>query len=90
MNLYIEGYELDAYWPRERFAVELDTYDYHGSPEAFEEDRIRQESLKLAGVEMVRITGTRMEREPRSIALRLRRLLGQRRRELGIDTSAPG
>lgn len=84
MNLYIEGYELDAYWSTERFAVELDTYDYHGDPRAFEADRIRQENLKLAGIEMVRITGTRMDREPESIANRLSRLLAHRRRELGI------
>ncbi|MGE5281499.1 MAG: hypothetical protein ACM3N0_04100 [Chloroflexota bacterium] len=81
-NVFIEGCELDAYWSAERFAVELDTYDYHGSPRAFEEDRIRQESLKLAGVEMARITGVRMDREPQAVADRLRRLLAQRRREL--------
>jgi very-short-patch-repair endonuclease len=90
MNLYIQGYELDAYWPTERFAVELDTYDYHGSPRAFEADRIRQETLKLVGIEMVRITGARMTREPGSIARRLHRLLEQRRRELGIPTQPPG
>jgi hypothetical protein len=84
MNIYVEGYELDAYWPTERFAVELDTYDYHGDPRAFEADRIRQENLKLAGIEMVRITGTRMDREPESIARSLRRLLMQRRREPDI------
>jgi putative AbiEi antitoxin of type IV toxin-antitoxin system len=69
-NLFVEGYELDAYWPDERFAVELDTYDYHGTPAAFE-----------AGIEMTRITGTRIEREPRVVTTRLRRLLAQRRRE---------
>lgn len=84
MNLYAEGYELDAYWPAERFAVELDTYDYHGSPAAFEADRIRQENLKLAGIEMVRITGTRMKREPNAVANRLRRLLAQRRHEANL------
>jgi very-short-patch-repair endonuclease len=87
MNLFVEGYELDAYWPEERFAVELDTYDYHGDPRAFEADRIRQENLKLAGIEMVRITGNRMDREPESIVSRLRRLLERRRRELGIPAS---
>lgn len=84
MNLYVEGCELDAYWPVERFAVELDTYDYHGDPRAFETDRIRQESLKLAGIEMVRITGTRMDREPSAVVRRLRRLLAQRRHDLGL------
>ncbi len=82
MNLFVEGFELDAYWPAERFAVELDTYDYHGSPTAFEADRFRQEDLKLAGIEMIRLTGIRMEREPTAVVQRLRRLLAQRQREL--------
>jgi very-short-patch-repair endonuclease len=82
MNLYIEGHELDAYWPTERFAVELDTYDHHGTTSAFEADRLRQEDLKLAGIEMIRITGTRLSREPTAVMNRLHRLLAQRRRDL--------
>jgi len=81
-NLFVEGYELDAYWPAERFAVELDTYDYHGGHVAFERDRLRQEDLKLAGIEMIRVTGARMDREPKAVTNRLRRLLSQRRRDL--------
>jgi hypothetical protein len=77
-NVFLKGCELDAYWPAERFAVELDTYDYHGSPAAFEADRIRQESLKLAGIEMTRITGARLDREPKAVMRRLRQLLAQR------------
>ena len=82
MNLVVVGFELDAYWPTERFAVELDTYEYHGDPAAFERDRLRQEELKLAGIEMIRVTGVRLDREPRAVIERLRRLLAQRRREL--------
>jgi very-short-patch-repair endonuclease len=82
-NAFVEGYELDVYWPAERFAVELDTYDYHGSPRAFEADRIRQENLKLAGIEIVRITGIRLDREPQAVMRRLGRLLVQRRRQIG-------
>jgi very-short-patch-repair endonuclease len=85
MNLFVEGHELDAYWPAERFAVELDTYDHHGTPSAFEADRIRQENLKLAGIEMTRITGVRMDREPTAVTRRLRRLLTQRRHELQVS-----
>lgn len=81
-NLFVAGYELDAYWPAERFAVELDTYDYHGGHAAFEADRLRQENLKMAGIEMTRITGTRIDREPQSVAHRLRKLLSQRRHDL--------
>jgi hypothetical protein len=82
MNIFVEGYELDAYWADRRFAVELDTYDYHGSPVAFEADRIRQESLKLVGIEMTRVTGPRLDREPIAVMRRLRQLLQQRSHEL--------
>jgi hypothetical protein len=76
------GYELDVYWPEERFAVELDTYETHGSHDSFEGDRLRQENLKLAGIEMTRITGHRLDREPRQVIERIGRLLAQRRRQL--------
>jgi very-short-patch-repair endonuclease len=81
-NLFVAGYELDAYWPNLRFAVELDTYEYHGDTRSFEIDRKRHEDLKLTGIEMVRITGRRIENEPAAVASRLRRLLDQRRQDL--------
>jgi hypothetical protein len=77
-----EGYELDVYWPEDRFAVELDTYETHGSHRAFESDRLRQENLKLAGIEMIRVTGHRLDREPRQVMERVARLLEQRRGQL--------
>lgn len=77
------GYELDVYWPEERFVVELDVYETHGTRAAFERDRLRQEDLKLAGVEMMRVTGPRLDREPEAVLDRLTRLLAQRRRQLG-------
>ncbi len=69
------GYELDVYWPEHRFAVELDTFETHGTREAFERDRLRDEDLKLAGIEMTRVTGTRLEREPDEVINRIERLL---------------
>jgi hypothetical protein len=82
MNFNVAGFELDAYWPAERFAVELDVYETHGRPRAFESDRLRQEDLKLAGVEMTRVTAHRLDREPDEVMRRLGMLLEQRRREL--------
>jgi putative AbiEi antitoxin of type IV toxin-antitoxin system len=76
------GYELDAYWPEERFVVELDVYETHGSRAAFEGDRLRQENLKLIGIEMIRVTGPRLAREPKAVVERVARLLAQRRRQL--------
>lgn len=79
----VAGYELDVYWPELRFAVELDVYATHGAHEPFEEDRLRDEDLKLAGVELTRVTGHRLEREPRQVMERVARLLDQRRSQLG-------
>ena len=83
VNTFVAGYEIDVYWESERFGVELDTYDFHGGRVAFERDRLRQEDLKLAGIEIVRITGRRLDLEPRAVIDRVARLLGSRRRELG-------
>jgi hypothetical protein len=76
---YVEqGHELDLYWPEHRFAVELDVYETHGTRESFEADRLRQEDLLLAGIEMIRVTGPRFEREPDRVIARLARLLAER------------
>jgi very-short-patch-repair endonuclease len=82
MNFNVGGFELDAFWVAERFAVELDVYETHGGRAAFERDRLRQEELKLAGVEMIRVTGARLDREPQRVVERLATLLSRRRREL--------
>lgn len=80
----VAGYELDVYWPDLRFAVELDVYATHGGHQSFEEDRRRDEDLKLAGVELTRVTGRRFEREPRRVMERVAALLDQRREQLGL------
>lgn len=41
-NINVSGFELDAYWERERFAVELDVFETHGTRAAFERDRLRR------------------------------------------------
>jgi very-short-patch-repair endonuclease len=82
MNVNVIGHELDAYWEEERFAVELDVYETHGTHAAFEDDRMRNEDLLLAGIAVDRITGPRLKREPRRVMERLGRLLVRRREEL--------
>lgn len=79
VNSFIEGYELDFYWDQERFAVELDSWEYHRGRRSFEEDRKRQEELAMAGVETIRVTGTRLRREPRKVAMRVAAHLDRRR-----------
>jgi very-short-patch-repair endonuclease len=86
----VAGYELDFYWPERCFAVELDTFETHGTRAAFERDRLRQEELKLAGVEMTRVTGNRLEREPREVIERVARLLDQPRTPSAGRRRRPG
>ncbi|HWO47591.1 MAG TPA: hypothetical protein VNM41_05970 [Solirubrobacterales bacterium] len=81
MNFNVGGYELDAYWPEHRFAVELDLFETHGTRAAFERDRLRQEELKLLGIEMIRVTKPRLDREPDAVLRNLATLLERRRRE---------
>jgi very-short-patch-repair endonuclease len=81
-NMFIAGFEIDMYWPLERFAVELDGYEHHRNRVAFERDRLRQEELKLAGIEMIRVTAARIAREPELVMERLATLLARRRGEL--------
>ncbi|HEY5334111.1 MAG TPA: DUF559 domain-containing protein [Solirubrobacterales bacterium] len=79
VNNFIEGYELDFFWEQERFAVELDSWEHHRGRKSFEEDRKRQEELAMAGIETIRITGTRLRREPRGVAMRIAAHLERRR-----------
>lgn len=78
MNLFIEGFEIDAYWADHRFGVELDVYETHGSRLSFEEDRERDDELLLAGIETTRVTGPRLDREPGAVVDSVRRHLARR------------
>jgi Transcriptional regulator, AbiEi antitoxin len=86
MNFNVAGFELDAYWEGERFGVELDVYETHGSHAAFETDRRREDDLLLAGVETIRVTGPRLEREPQATVERVAAHLERRRQPgAGLD-----
>ena len=82
VNYVVAGLELDTYWERERFAVELDVFETHGSHAAFERDRRRPDDLLLHRIETIRVTGPRLKKEPRATIERVARHLDRRRREL--------
>jgi very-short-patch-repair endonuclease len=86
MNFNVAEYELDAYWPELRFAVELDLFETHGSRAAFERDHLRHEELKLLGIEMIRITKPRLDREAKAVMRNLAILLKRRRIEFGAGS----
>jgi predicted transcriptional regulator of viral defense system len=78
LNFAVEGLEVDAYWPALRFGVELDGYEYHRGQRSFESDRERDEDLRLAGIETLRITDRRIANDPRGVQDRLRLHLERR------------
>lgn len=83
MNFVVAGYEIDAYWEPQRFAVELDVFETHGTRLAFERDRRRADDLLLAGIEVIRVTGPRLGCEPERTIERVAAHLRRRRAELG-------
>jgi hypothetical protein len=87
-NVAVEGYELDCYWEAEGFAAELDVYATHGSPRSFEADREREDDLLLAGIELIRVTDVRLDRDPRGTIARVAEHLERRRRTSGPRRSA--
>jgi predicted transcriptional regulator of viral defense system len=78
MNLFVAGFEIDAWWADQRFGVELDVYETHGSRLSFEEDRERDDALLHAGIETTRVTGPRLDREPDAVVDSVRRHLARR------------
>jgi very-short-patch-repair endonuclease len=74
------GYELDVYWPDLRFGIELDTYETHGTRDAFERDHDRDLALTLAGIETIRISERQFLRSPNEIAAYVTTLLDRQMR----------
>jgi predicted transcriptional regulator of viral defense system len=79
VNTWVDKFEIDAYWEAERFAVEVDGWEAHRTRRAFEDDHLRWEEMKLAGIEVVPISARRIERHPAELGRRLRTLLERRR-----------
>jgi very-short-patch-repair endonuclease len=77
-NFIVGPYELDCYWPSQRFCVELDTYGTHGSRRSFEADRKRERELRKLGVEVERVTDLQLEDEPKEVLAAVARGLGVR------------
>lgn len=75
VNVSIAGMEADMVWEEGRLVVEVDGRSFHATRAAFEEDRIRDASLQLAGYRVVRVTHRRLEAAPAEVLDVVRRLL---------------
>jgi very-short-patch-repair endonuclease len=84
INTWVDKFEIDVYWEEERFAVEVDGWEAHRTRKAFEDDRLRLEEMKLAGIDVVPISARRIEKRPDEVGRNLALLLQRRRHELGL------
>jgi hypothetical protein len=71
------GHEIDVYWPERRFGVELDSFETHGTRQAFEDDRERDLDFALAGIKTVRISERKFHREPDAVVALVATLLAR-------------
>jgi len=76
-NHPVLGMKVDAVWPEQRLAVELDGWAWHHDRAAFEEDRARSARLARAGWTPVRFTHGQVVERPRQVADTLRTLLAR-------------
>lgn len=78
LNHLVEGVEVDAVWPRERVAVELDSWSFHHHRRAFQRDREKGNALAAAGWTVLRFTYRDVTERPREVAARLSPLVVRR------------
>jgi predicted transcriptional regulator of viral defense system len=78
VNAEVEGMVVDAVWPSERVAVELDGYRAHGRPERMERDRARELALRAAGYLVLRYTWQQVTGRPELVVDDLRAALASR------------
>jgi very-short-patch-repair endonuclease len=74
-NVLVEGFLVDCWWPRQRLVIEIDGYRFHKSRAQFDENRLRDTKLQLAGIRVLRITQPRIESGTAELLSDLRRAL---------------
>jgi very-short-patch-repair endonuclease len=67
----------DFLWRAERLVIETDGWESHGTRQAFERDRRRDERLKLAGYELLRFTRRRIIADPSGVMSTVAELLAR-------------
>jgi very-short-patch-repair endonuclease len=76
VNTVIEGRVRDFYWPHCRLVVEADSYRWHRSPSALNDDRERDVELTLAGYRTLRFTYEQVTRRRAYVVRALLAALG--------------
>jgi very-short-patch-repair endonuclease len=80
-NHPVAGYKVDVLFQSEKIAIETDGFAYHSAADDFQNDRVRQNTIALAGYQVLRFTWLDLTEYPDRVlaeichALRLRRVL---------------
>jgi very-short-patch-repair endonuclease len=69
------SYHVDCRWPEQRLTVELDSYRFHHSRHAWQQDRAREREARARGDEFRRYTWADVFEQPGPMVADLRRLL---------------
>jgi hypothetical protein len=75
---------VDFVWREQRVIVETDGHETHRTRGAFEEDRLRDQRLTVAGWTVIRITWRQLTQRPSEITDRIARLLSRERAARGL------
>jgi hypothetical protein len=81
LNVLVERYLVDAYWPAARLVVELQSYEHHAHRLAFDRDYSKLARLRLAGYEVVPFTYRQLRDEPAWVVESVRVMLDRARAE---------
>jgi very-short-patch-repair endonuclease len=77
MNRRVDWRYVDCRWPEHRLTVELDSYRYHGTRHAWEQDKEREREARARGDEFRRYTWRDVDEQPEPMLADLRSLLSE-------------
>jgi very-short-patch-repair endonuclease/predicted transcriptional regulator of viral defense system len=78
VNAFIDRYEVDFLWRRERLIVEVDGFAFHAARTRFENDRRRDATLTAQGFLVMRVTWRQITAEPEATLVRIAQALTSR------------
>lgn len=75
---YGQPCRIDLAYPEQHLAIEADSYEYHGTREAFEVDRLRTSRLAAQGWRLIQVTSKQLDEHPAEVVQRVREALRYR------------
>jgi hypothetical protein len=75
VNVRLEGFLVDAFWPAKRLVVEVDGGQAHGTPARVARDRANELALRGAGYRVIRYSWWQVTEQPELVATDLRSAL---------------